>query len=171
MGSLQSYWNYSPGVSWFFILEYLWPLQNLRISESRFFILESSGPLQNLRISKIIPECWREFEFFWISYQKIDLFAHQIKLHTFSHLYIACICPGGLSTHNTLPHCPGRGPIFHWGAPRCHWGATPATGVHRVDHEIGRGATKPTRYAKFGRDGNVISKIRVGCTPRAWKGW
>ena len=24
----------------------------------------------------------------------------------------------GLSTHNTLPHCPGRGPIFHRGEPR-----------------------------------------------------
>ena len=35
----------------------------------------------------------------------------------------------------TLPHCPGRGPIFHRGAPRGHWGATPVTGVYFADLE------------------------------------
>ena len=70
---------------------------------------------------------------------------------------------------DALPHCPSRGPIFHRGAPRCHWGATPVTGVHWADHEIGRGAPQPTRNAKFGRGWNLSSKIWLGCTPSAWK--
>ena len=46
---------------------------------------------------------------------------------------------------------PSRGPIFHRGAPRYNWGATPVIGVHWAYHEIGPGASQPTRNAKFGR--------------------
>ena len=60
---------------------------------------------------------------------------------------------------DTLPHCPGRGPMFHRGASRCYWGATLVTGVHWTDHEISRGAPQPTRNAKFGRAGNLSTKI------------
>ena len=33
-----------------------------------------------------------------------------------------------MKRQDTLPHCPGQGPIFHRGAPWCHWGATRSPG-------------------------------------------
>ena len=77
---------------------------------------------------------------------------------------------GECVSHDTLPHCPGRDPIFHQGAPRCHWGATPVTGVRWIDHRISWGAPKPRRKAKLGRGGNFSTKILLVCTPRALKG-
>ena len=36
------------------------------------------------------------------------------------------------------------------GAPLCQWDATPVTGVHWADHEIGRGAPQPPVNVNFG---------------------
>ena len=66
---------------------------------------------------------------------------------------------------------PAGGPIFHRGAPRCRWNATPVTGVHWGDHEIGRGAPKQPEMQNLLRVEVSALKSDWGALQVHEKGW